>query len=664
MNGNDQLGVRPSKAASFEAIFGYVLLGISILGIILTLTVPWYTYEISIEYEGLHEYRGSPGNEVSVSQKGSYTYSEIGERDGGPDSYGTESKYMENGARYVLWGFILLILLSILYLLGLLGSSFRTSASILSLGVGKTDTLNMGHRRSLKLIAILSMWVPAAMVAYGASRFIGYTRALSSNVIESSKSPFYVSLTGDYGSPAGYIMFITGIIILGGVSFYFFKFWLKPLQPHGSKRGGISSATKSANMLSIVVALVTLGYIIMPMFSIITTEEHVGIDGNTFRFEFYNTDGGVHDLIYLMEEEGVMILEWEEISSDLYMMQWALFAGMVLSILSLMGIAITLANPKHILGLLMQNSIYLIFIAAIIFLIGQIMLWSDIPGLTSTVATTSDEWSRKFSYGNNYFPFITYLLAIPATVVGCVYLTPFTLQIVRSKEYAGRGAYSGTGAYTETIPLEPYAGGGFSDLFREHRKPIIACLCIITLIVAGILVYSFVDFGDEGGSSVNVNVQLFNVDDFNLVEGSVWVLEDYATEEQDYTFVYEIDEPNVSSVYFLLTWTDEEDTGWIGPAPNHENQPDTFTIIAENPSTGLASGASGSNSHGQEGFVELIVPISIESVPSLNGTGGWNITLWVVAGDHEPVGPGAFKFLDNGNDFTLEVSYTYYIPRE
>jgi len=54
MNGNDQFGVRPSKAASFEAIFGYVLLGISILGIILTLTVPWYTYEFSLEYEGLH----------------------------------------------------------------------------------------------------------------------------------------------------------------------------------------------------------------------------------------------------------------------------------------------------------------------------------------------------------------------------------------------------------------------------------------------------------------------------------------------------------------------------------------------------------------------------------------------------------------------------------
>lgn len=58
----------------------------------------------------------------------------------------------------------------------------------------------------------------------------------------------------------------------------------------------------------------------------------------------------------------------------------------------------------------------------------------------------------------------------------------------------------------------------------------------------------------------------------------------------------------------------------------------------------------------------IIVPI--ESVPSLNGTGGWNITLWVVAGDHEPVGPGAFKFLDNGNDFTLEISHRYYVPRE
>jgi len=655
MNGSDANSNSRTNPAGFQAIFGYVLLGISLFGIILTLTVPWFNYEYSMEYEG------EAGTEVGVTHSGSYTYSELGEETSGERTYASESKYMERGARYVLWGFILLTVMSGLYLLGLFIRSFKRSAAMLALGVDGMNDLNCGHMRSLKMIAVLSMWVPAAMVAYGSSRFIGYTRALSTNISESSGSPFYGVLTGDYGTPAGYIMFITGMLILGGLSFFLIRFWLKPLLSHSSGRGGITSATKGAIMLFVLAALLTVGYGFMPMFSIITSEEHMELGEDTYHFEFCITEGGIHDSIDLMEEEGVMVLIWEDIGTDLSMMQWALFTGMLLSVISLMGLAMTLSSPRYALGLLMQNGVYLVFVAAIVFLIGQSMLWADIPDLTSHVSTSSMEYHVERSYGNNYLPFLTCLLAIPAAVMGCIYLTPYSLQIMRSKEYAGRGAYSGTGAHTEMIPITPSVGGGFPVLFRKHRTPIIAGSGIVTLIVVGILIYAFVDFGEEPGPGDEENVVEFNAGDFDLVGGDPLFLQDYAQEGAEYAFVHEINDANVESVYFLLTWVDEDDTGWIGPSPNHENEPDHFTISVESPTGELVFSKSGSNAYGQEGIVEFTVPVPISTIPAFNGTGGWNITLTVEAGDHEPTRIGIFKFLDNGNDFTLTILHEYYV---
>lgn len=481
--------------------------------------------------------------------------------------------------------------------------------------------------------------------------------------MEASSSPFYVSLRGDYSTPAGYAMFFTGIVILGGLAFYIIRYWLKPLLSHASGSGGISSAKKAAIMLSIVMVLLTLGYIFMPMISIISEEVHMEVMDDSFDMKFRYTDGGVHDAVNLMEERNDLDTNWRDVRNDLSMMQWTLFSGLMLSVVALMGLAITLAAPRYVLGLLMQNAIFLVFAAFIVFLIGQIMLWSDIPGLSMEVSGYMN-MSRDYSYGNNYLPFLSYLLAVPAAVMGCVYLTPYSFQLFRNKQYAGRGAYSGTGTYGEEIPMISPGGSEFPAFLRKHRTPLIAGSGILTLLVAGILVFALVDFGGEGKTPRADNVVKFDADNFDLVEASPEILQDYAAEGEEYTYVYRIDDTNVASVSFLLTWTDEEDSGWIGASPNHRNEPDTFTIMVENPTGEFMGSASGSNSHGQEGIVEFMVPVPMESVPSLNGTGGWNITLTVVAGDNEPIGPGIFKFLDNGNDFTLQISHEYYLPRE
>lgn len=153
MNGNDPDSCKRPNPAGFEAIFGYVLLGISILGLILTLTLPWYTFDIYMKVED------STGGTMITIRDGSYTYTELGEPNRDGDTYGTQSKFLENGSRYVLWGFILLTFLCIIYLVGLFSSSFTASSSMMVFGIGREEKLNRGHLRSLKTISCLAMWV-------------------------------------------------------------------------------------------------------------------------------------------------------------------------------------------------------------------------------------------------------------------------------------------------------------------------------------------------------------------------------------------------------------------------------------------------------------------------------------------------------------------------
>jgi len=138
----------------------------------------------------------------------------------------------------------------------------------------------------------------------------------------------------------------------------------------------------------------------------------------------------------------------------------------------------------------------------------------------------------------------------------------------------------------------------------------------------------------------------------------------YADEGTPLKETYTVPDLNVCNLSYRLTWTDEEDMGWIGSSPNHENQPDAFTITIESPDGSVKKTDSGSNSYGQDGLIEGVVELPISSIPSQNGTGNWNITISVDAGDHEPARIGLFRFLDNGNDYNLELSHEYYTPKK
>jgi len=141
------------------------------------------------------------------------------------------------------------------------------------------------------------------------------------------------------------------------------------------------------------------------------------------------------------------------------------------------------------------------------------------------------------------------------------------------------------------------------------------------------------------------------------------VFTDRADEGNPSTFQPLVDEANVMTISFALSWSDEANAD-----NRHTNEPDSFTISVESPDGSYSEEKTESNEQGSEGNIKLSITLFDEakppkSLPFLNGTGDWNIIISVVAGDQEPFGPSPFgrrSYPDSGNDFTLEISYDYY----
>jgi len=153
----------------------------------------------------------------------------------------------------------------------------------------------------------------------------------------------------------------------------------------------------------------------------------------------------------------------------------------------------------------------------------------------------------------------------------------------------------------------------------------------------------------------------FNIEDYDPMGGPLFELDDYATDGQPLKVEdYSIPEKMVASVTFKLTWTDEPNEGWIPQSPGHENQPDTFTVDIQGPTDGLDAADTGTNEQGREGVIEFTMDVPVTEDGALNGTGDWEITISVDAGNHQPVLGVGIPFDDGGNDFALEITYMYY----
>jgi hypothetical protein len=121
------------------------------------------------------------------------------------------------------------------------------------------------------------------------------------------------------------------------------------------------------------------------------------------------------------------------------------------------------------------------------------------------------------------------------------------------------------------------------------------------------------------------------------------------------TLPFQITDRNLAEVTFVLKWTDEPDHDRL-----HENQPDELGIDVLAP-WGVNQTQSAKNPQGAEGSVTVTFAVSQFKLDGDNGTGDWNYTVFAkTCGEHTPKYVGILMWLDNGNAFSLEISYKYY----
>lgn len=138
----------------------------------------------------------------------------------------------------------------------------------------------------------------------------------------------------------------------------------------------------------------------------------------------------------------------------------------------------------------------------------------------------------------------------------------------------------------------------------------------------------------------------------------------YADEGVENSMSVSIEEVNVAEVTFVLTWFDETDADG-----RHENEPDEFSIMAVGPYGTEFRGGPAVNTHGGQGTITFSAFLFDNehpptTMPFLNGTGKWSITITVNAGDQVFWRPSLVDqdLSDNGNDYSLDVEYEYYAP--
>ena len=137
----------------------------------------------------------------------------------------------------------------------------------------------------------------------------------------------------------------------------------------------------------------------------------------------------------------------------------------------------------------------------------------------------------------------------------------------------------------------------------------------------------------------------------------------YGNANSDTSLNMTINVTNIVNVTLDLTWQDEPNSA------RHTNQPDQLGLEAKSPEgEGRESGLK-SNPQGGTGEVKLeytfnLTEKSASQKTSRRGTGNWDIIVRVGAcGAQEPriPDPGGFRTVaDNGNAFTLTVSFEYY----
>jgi hypothetical protein len=221
---------------------------------------------------------------------------------------------------------------------------------------------------------------------------------------------------------------------------------------------------------------------------------------------------------------------------------------------------------------------------------------------------------------------------------------------------------------------------------------IIVVLMVPILLIAGGIAFKFLlpgneapevdeDFDEDGYGDVGSNLgsSQQNFDPHNLrnnyteADGPSFIVSDYCTEGITYTFNFTVHLTGgrlLKTLASTVNWTDEPDNN-AGPV-EMPNEPDEFKLdvvwlMDENTpdSQELHGDARGKNNNGRAGQASVEFEVLHTILEVQRGEGPWTVELDVLAGDYgksdKPVYPTQ---PDDGNEFTLKITSTVYVPKE
>lgn len=190
----------------------------------------------------------------------------------------------------------------------------------------------------------------------------------------------------------------------------------------------------------------------------------------------------------------------------------------------------------------------------------------------------------------------------------------------------------------------------------------------VTTAVALMFIPIVVGVGFAGGTDIYYGEEvgdggpsLTDWSEYEILDVQMSKITGHANENSKTVGTVKVEEPNVISITFVLTWTDEPDTQYL--LRTYENEPDTFTLRVEAPDGREEKEGPVSNVHGEQGVITLEINFEPDIDPYLNGTGTYNVTIDCgECGDSFTT--GLIGFTDDGNDWELSVEYEYYFKEE
>ncbi|MCK4614738.1 MAG: hypothetical protein KAU14_08035 [Thermoplasmata archaeon] len=188
-----------------------------------------------------------------------------------------------------------------------------------------------------------------------------------------------------------------------------------------------------------------------------------------------------------------------------------------------------------------------------------------------------------------------------------------------------------------------------------HKIRLIANILIVSILLTIIVVTA------EGDDDDNDD---WYYGDATVVSES-WSKDNY-TREGESTEVDHLFEGRVNSTIFNLTWTDNDTTEANVGGLGVQNQPDRFRLTIVSPNGTEYSEEAESDISSEDGVILIEIYLGMTEEEQKKGkikdfeAGDWGITIECVdAGDSETT-LGQVITQDNGNEWTLLATYTYF----